>query len=181
MLDTRSYVGAESATFSEERSEYPVSCVVRRSTCYRYCNMDYLILSASQDRDILDEVLTYDISCQHSKYFIQRMLGYAQRLRLDLSTLNIRHAIPKKHFPAHSPKHSIWSLNYLRWVGRTYGEWIEACWSCMNQLAASLKEMAPATRHEVMDCQWGAWNFQKLVGLGMFCNASSSLTTHSVS
>lgn len=138
----------------------------------RYCNMDYLILSASHDRDVLDEVLTYDVSCQHSKHFLARMLGYARRLHLDITKVNIRHAIPKKHFPAHGPKHSIWSLNYLRWVGRTYGEWIEACWSCMNQLAASLKEMAPATRHEAMDCQWGAWNFQKLVNLGMFYHPS---------
>lgn len=130
--------------------------------------MVYLILSARPIKEILDAFLSYDISCQHYKYFIQRMLGYDPRLHLDLSKVSIRHGIPKKHFAAHGPKHSVWSLNFLRWVGRTYGEWIEPAWSCMNQLAASTKEMAPATRHEAMDCQWSGWNFQKLVGLGEF-------------
>lgn len=128
--------------------------------------MDYLLLSTLQRTEASDIVITYDIGCAHSIHFPKRTLTYPERLHLDFDKTTIRWAIPKKHLPGHGGNHSRFSLNYLKWMGRTYGEGIESAWSHMNPVALSTREMAPGTRHEVLDCHWNDWNHQKIVNFG---------------
>lgn len=128
--------------------------------------MDYLLLSTLADIIVRDIVITYDIGCQHSVNFPERNDSYAVDLRIDLDDFDIRWAIPKKHLPAHRGNHSRFSLNFLHRVGRTYGEGIESAWSHMNPISMSTREMAPGTRHEVLDCHWNNWNHEKLIAFG---------------
>ncbi|KAH9911956.1 uncharacterized protein BXZ73DRAFT_21051, partial [Epithele typhae] len=74
-------------------------------------------------------------------------------------------AIPKKHWHVHGANHAQWSLNYLQYVGRTYGEGVESHWGHMNPVHTSTCEMEPGGRHEVVDDHEGAWNWQKIVRL----------------
>lgn len=130
--------------------------------------MDYIVLSTLRAEILKDLLLSYDIACQYEKNFVKRMDSYPQWLHLNLDNLLIRFAIPKKHWLVHGPNHSRYSLNFLRHVGRTYGEGVESGWSVMNLAAMSTKEMAPATRTEALDSQWDAYNHLKRIGLGTF-------------
>ncbi|KAI0730668.1 hypothetical protein C8Q76DRAFT_612418, partial [Earliella scabrosa] len=123
----------------------------------KYANMDYLVFSTLIGL-ILALLISYDIACQWCKNLFARMeQHFPPHMHIDRSKVkDIRFAIPKKHFRVHGGEpHSRWSLNLLRWVGRTYGEWIEAHWSHMNPLATSTREMGPGMRHEVYNDHWG--------------------------
>ena len=103
-----------------------------------------------------DEILfSYDIACQWHKKLPIRMKEFPEAMRIDREKQQVRYAIPKKHFRVHGPNHSRFSLNFLRWVARTYGEGIEALWAHLNPIAAAGREMSPGMRHEVYDDHWG--------------------------
>ena len=44
------------------------------------------------------------------------------------------------------------------------GEEVEITWTHTNPLAPSVREMAPAARHETLNDHWNGWNFWKIVG-----------------
>ncbi|KAI0689410.1 hypothetical protein C8T65DRAFT_700260 [Cerioporus squamosus] len=135
-----------------------------------YANMDYLVFSTLIGILILALLLLYDIACQWSKHFFKRMEeNFPPIMQIDRTKVkDIRFAIPKHHYCVHGGEpHLRWSLNFLRWVGRTYGEGIESHWSHVNPLALSTREMGLGMRHETYDDHWGAWNWQKTISL---CN-----------
>ena len=117
-------------------------------------------------------LVSYDIACQWHKNLGKRIEAFPDSMKLDLAASHTRYAIPKKHYRVHGPHHSRYSLNFIRWVGRTYGEGIESQWGHMNPISLSAREMSPSVRQETLDDHWGAWNWQKLIGLG----ASSGFT-----
>ncbi|RPD52689.1 hypothetical protein L226DRAFT_548691 [Lentinus tigrinus ALCF2SS1-7] len=104
-----------------------------------YANMDYLIFSTLIGILLLALLLSYDIACQWSKRFFTRMReNFPPTMQIDWT----RH-----HYRVHGGEpHSRWSLNFLRWVGRTYGEGIESQWSHINLLALSMREMGLGMR-----------------------------------
>ncbi|THH13992.1 hypothetical protein EUX98_g9660, partial [Antrodiella citrinella] len=130
----------------------------------KYCNMDYLVLSTLVLSLIHRLVLSYDIACQYSKKFDTRRLSYSEDVQVNIEA--IRWAIPKKHIAVHGKNHSRFSLNFLRHVGRTYGEGIESAWNYNNPLSGATIEMGLALRHEVLDDHWNAWNWLKTVSFG---------------
>lgn len=131
--------------------------------------MDYILLSTLTGT-VVPIFLTYDIACQYSKNFARRVANFPPSMRLDeIRVVSMKWAIPKKHWRVHGEKnHSQFSLNYLLFSGRTYGEGIETGWSHMNPVSMSTKEMAPAGRREVLDDHWGSWNWQKILGFGEY-------------
>ncbi|KAI0083018.1 hypothetical protein BDY19DRAFT_901053, partial [Irpex rosettiformis] len=133
----------------------------------KYCSMDYILLCTLIGTSVA-VFLTYDIACQYSKHFARRVAEFPPCMRLDVARVDsIRWAIPKKHWRVHGEKgHSQFSLNYLPYSGRTYGEGIETGWSHMNPVSMSTKEMAPSSRREVIDDHWNSWNWQKTLGFG---------------
>ncbi|RDX40435.1 hypothetical protein OH76DRAFT_1459514 [Lentinus brumalis] len=133
----------------------------------KYANMDYLFFSTLLGVIIIILLVSYDIACQWSINLVKRMADFPIDMWLDLSRTTLRYAIPKKHFRVHGPNHSRFSFNFLRGVGRTYGEGIESHWSHMNPVALSAREMSPGVRHEHLNDHWGAWNWQKIVGFGL--------------
>ncbi|KAI0684251.1 hypothetical protein BC835DRAFT_1409185 [Cytidiella melzeri] len=133
----------------------------------KYCTMDYILLSTLIGTSTA-VFLTYDIACQYSKNFARRVTDFPPCMRLDSPRVSLlRWAIPGKHWRVHGEKdHSQFSLNYLPYSGRTYGEGIETGWAHMNPVSMSMKEMAPSARREVLNDHWSLWNWQKTLGFG---------------
>jgi len=136
-------------------------------TC-RFCSMDYVLLSALINITIAMLVVSYDIACQWSKNFRTRIIEFPPAMDLNLDDISFTTVIPKFHILGHGKKcQSVWSLNYRRWMGRTDGEGVEREWSHINPVALSTKVMGPGARHDTLDDHWGAWNWHKVVSMGM--------------
>ncbi|KAI0686904.1 hypothetical protein C8T65DRAFT_590675 [Cerioporus squamosus] len=134
----------------------------------KYLIMDYIVFSTILGLALM-LLISYNIACQwHKKLARRAREDLPPHIQTNISKLDIRYAIPKKHIRVHGPKHSRFSLNFLRWVGRTYAEGIEAHWTHMNPLALSGREMGPGVRREHYNDHWGAWNWQKVIGFGLY-------------
>lgn len=129
--------------------------------------MDYALLSTMVATFIMMLVVSYDIACQWSVNLGKRIQSFPENMRLDLQTVHLTTVIPKFHIYAHGKScQTKWSLNYLRWMGRTDGEGVEREWSHINPVALSTRLMGPGGRWDTLDDHWGAWNWRKTVGLG---------------
>ena len=136
----------------------------------RYCNMDYVLLSALAPCRLSSVFISYDIACQFKLGFEKRMKDLPLELQLS-NSVRTDWGIPKCHCPAHKlPCQAPHSLNLKPGVGRTDGEGIERSWSEMNHVANSTKEMGPGSRHDTLDDQFGHHNWRKKVALGKFCS-----------
>ena len=134
-------------------------------TPIRYCNMDYIILSALLGVTLLRIILTYDIACQWSKNFKKRMTeNFPEAMRISDQT-TIDTAIPSWHINGHGQScRQNFCLGYMKGAGRTCGEEVEVSWSHTNPLAPSVREMGPAARHDTLNDHWNGWNFRKIIG-----------------
>lgn len=93
----------------------------------------------------------------------------AHSTKLDPSQMQtmVEYVIPKFHIAAHgSSCRSCYSLNFLRYMGRTDGENIERGWAWMNPASLSTREMGPGARHDTLDDQWSSWNFRIMTRIG---------------
>lgn len=132
--------------------------------------MGFILLSAIERtlqkwRQLL---ISYDIACQFALNFAKRMLDFPLELRIDVTQTEILFRVPKFHLPAHGDKcQTIYSFNFTRGVGRTYGEIIESNWSETNGAALQSREMSPSNRQEFLDMVFGALNWKKVTRIGM--------------
>ncbi|KAI9059925.1 hypothetical protein FKP32DRAFT_1613943 [Trametes sanguinea] len=139
----------------------------------KFSYMDFLLVSTLLSVMVFLLVVSYDIACQYCKHFNRRVQeDFPEELRPDLDDLNIRWVIPKHHIAVHGANHSHFSLNNLSGVGRVYGEGVESSWSSLNPIAMSTREMALATRHEVLNDHMGDWNWRKTIGFEDFLRKS---------
>ena len=133
-------------------------------TLNRYCSMDYMVLSILITVFAPRVVLSYDIGCQWSKKFRERMLMYDEDLHIP-DDLELEIGIPSWHVNGHGAFcRENYSLNYIPGVGRTCGEDVETTWSSTNCLAPSTREMGSGARKETLNDHWNSWNFRKIVG-----------------
>ncbi|KAI0070519.1 hypothetical protein K474DRAFT_1713270 [Panus rudis PR-1116 ss-1] len=134
----------------------------------RYCNMDYIILSALCGLKQLHGILSYDIMCQWLKNFFQRMKTLPPHLQVEIPKGDMRYAIPKYHLNAHREEdHNRYSLNLIPGAARMDGEEIERNWSRHDGAATSTREMGPGSRHDTLEDYFGFANWRKYVGLGI--------------
>ena len=104
---------------------FSVQPAVHSSQSLRYVNMDYLFISTLRhSADIVELVVSYDIVCQWSRNFWERMAVYSHSIRVDhTGQKNYHFLIPKFHLPAHIKAcQTVFSFNFNRHVGRTDGE-----------------------------------------------------------
>ena len=88
-------------------------------------------------------------------------------------TTQVDVAIPGWHINGHGTKcQNNFNLAYMEGAGRTVSEDIEMTWASTNSLAPSIREMAPAARHDTLNDHW---NFCKIVGFHMFVRLSQHL------
>lgn len=131
--------------------------------------MDYIFASSMQHFIPNRLVISYDIACQWSRHFISRCSSLPAHVKLDPSQMQtmVEYVIPKFHIVAHgSSCRSRYSLNFLRYMGRTDGENIERGWAWMNPASLSTREMGPGARHDTLDDQWSSWNFRIMTRIG---------------
>jgi hypothetical protein len=113
--------------------------------------------------------VTYDIACQWSINFFERMQDRPSEWHLP-KTIKIVFKVPKFHLPAHTEKcHAPYALDYTEGVGDTDGESPERNWSGLNESASSLSMMTEGARFDTTDDVCNDWNHEKTLDLGMLC------------
>lgn len=134
----------------------------------RYCNMDFIIASALSSIDAtLPLCLSYDIACQWSKHFWERM----KSLPADLQPVPrpITFKVPNFHLPAHKPPcHSPYSFHFMLGAADTNGEGIEQNWEFANGAGPSTKLMGPGSRQLMLEDLFGFHNYRRLVAMSKF-------------
>jgi len=129
--------------------------------------MDFLIFSALIGITLPWIFITYDIGCQWSQNFRSRMAEFPENMKIKPET-KVDVVIPSWHINGHGERcRQNFCLGYTKGAGRTCGEEVEISWSHTNPLAPSVREMAPAARHETLNDHWNGWNFHKIVGFSM--------------
>lgn len=139
--------------------------------------MDYFVMSTVAHGQPKVLRLSYDIGCQYLKHHLERCDLYATLEPNVFSAnedLHVTYNVPKFHLPAHIVECQVqFNHNYTPGVGRTDGEAPERGWSDSNDLGKSTRPMGPGSRHDTIDDDFGATNWAKSIGMGMFaCHAS---------
>ncbi|KAK0444170.1 hypothetical protein EV421DRAFT_1903278 [Armillaria borealis] len=111
----------------------------------RYCNMDYIALSASKNHGVQVVFYSYDIACQWKINFFKRVTAFSKDWQIP-EGVEVCFGIPKCHCKGHKrPCQCRFSMN-IQIVGRTDGEGIERTWAEVNMVANSTKEMGPGNQ-----------------------------------
>ena len=123
---------------------------------------------------VKEYVFSYDIACQFSRHFSERwkklfaLPFFPERLKLKLSEVYLDWVVPKFHIMAHGPScQTDFSLNYKQHMARTDGENIERGWAAFNPASMQVREMGSGSRRDVLNYHFDAWNFQRIVNMGM--------------
>ncbi|PBK63779.1 hypothetical protein ARMSODRAFT_893876, partial [Armillaria solidipes] len=149
----------------------------------RYCNMDYIALSAAHDHGLKSIFFSYDIACQWKLNFFEHMTAFP--CAPEFKAVDIQFGIPKCHCKGHKLKCQCYHAMQIQIIGRTDGEGIERAWSEINVVVNSTKEMGPGNRWDKLDVQFARHNWHKTIGLGtsvkaviciLFDNASRHMT-----
>ena len=113
-------------------------------------------------------VLIYDVACQYSVKFWNRVKQSTILSSIFPTFLNILWAIGKFHLAAHKEGcFGQFSLNFLPGIGVLDGEILETLWAPMNRIAGSASAMSKAHRAEILDQYFGDSNWKKITGLGI--------------
>ena len=140
--------------------------------CSRYANMDYIFASAVKSMELLLVAISYDIVCQWFVNIFGRMTMWPQELQMR-EGLSLRPLIPKFHELAHLEKlHEQYSFNLAEGVGLSDGECPERLWSSHNALYSSTRTTGPGTRDDILDDNFGQWNWLKYSSMGKFSGLS---------
>ncbi|PBK63572.1 hypothetical protein ARMSODRAFT_1023775 [Armillaria solidipes] len=134
----------------------------------RYAPMDYVFGSALNDyAGLMYAIISYDIACQWFVNLGKCMTDWPAEISSTAESIVLTPATPKFHEPAHKQQnHQEFSCNYIKGMGRSDCEVPERLWGPHNQLGNSTKTMGPGSRHDVLDDNFGFWNWQKYVGMG---------------
>jgi len=104
---------------------------------HRFCNVDYTVLSSIKGVRLHRIILTFDVGCQYSKKFSDRMKEFPLEMQIDEETV-VEFAIPSWHTNAHGADcHADFGLSFRDGVGRTFGEEVEVTWAGTNPLGPS--------------------------------------------
>ncbi|KAK0474520.1 hypothetical protein IW261DRAFT_1422824 [Armillaria novae-zelandiae] len=123
-------------------------------------------------------VLTYDVACQYHvklrKCFIDNFIDLADIIDIILCL------VPKMHLDGHIEKCKYeFSLNYVKGMGRSHGEGIEASWAETKQSGGSTRQMNHGHRHDKLNDFHNYWNWAKVENMiPMQADILSSLTRH---
>ena len=139
--------------------------------------MDFLIFGALVGILLPWILITYDIGCQWSKNFRSRMSEFPEHMQIKPET-KVDMGIPSWHITSHGERcRNDFCLGYTKGAGRTCGEEVEITWSHTNSLAPSVREMAPAARHDTLNDHWIGWNFRKIIGFREYSSFPVLLST----
>jgi hypothetical protein len=132
-------------------------------------NIDYAICQALtyNTAGLTEALIEYDIACQWSLHFTERVNSSPQSLSLPPDLVSWIPAIGKFHLAAHIPecfhKHS---LNFVAGAGQQDGEILETLWAGLNKASGSIRAMSKAHRQETLDDLMRDSNWKKLIRIG---------------
>ena len=91
-----------SVIYRKEKSNYDSSHWQSFILTYhiRFCNIDYVVLSSIKGEPLPRIILPFDIGCQYSKNFWERMRTFPTEMQIKEDTV-IEFAIPSWHINAH--------------------------------------------------------------------------------
>lgn len=137
---------------------------------HRFANADYALAGALKGATALKRiVVSYDIGCGYAVNFKKRFKNSEQFHHLLPLLDKITFLIGKLHLVGHKEACQIlYSFNYTPGVGRTDGEAAERVWAQANENIVSTREMTQGHRHDVLNDQHSALNFDKYVNTSMF-------------
>jgi len=116
-------------------------------------------------------ILSYDIACQYSKNFLDRLNALPECIRPLITDWTLKFVVPKFHIRGHIIAcQEEFSYNFMPSAAMTDGEGIERFWSAIGGVAYSTAQMGPGARHEFLNDLIGAANFVKLCDLGKVLN-----------
>ncbi|KAJ7712102.1 hypothetical protein B0H16DRAFT_1667635 [Mycena metata] len=132
----------------------------------RFCNMDFLLLSALLMYGLLYVIVSYDIACQYAINFWERMSKCPEPMRLKLAPSNVWWKVPNFHLPPHKrPCHSPYSFHWMWGAGMTHGEGVEQNWAFSNGAAASMRLMGPGSRQATLEDVFGFHNYDRVLAM----------------
>lgn len=114
--------------------------------------------------------ISYDIACQWSVNFIERLKAMNVTSPFLQPGVDIRYVVPKFHLPAHISACQTKFAFMFNWgCGLGDGEAPERGWGESGALAPATRKMGPGSRRDVLDFNWGDYNWRKIVDLGASC------------
>ncbi|KAJ7912863.1 hypothetical protein B0H13DRAFT_2232401 [Mycena leptocephala] len=133
-----------------------------------YSNMDYIFACILVHIDPrLLKIISYDIVCQWWINLKKCLKELPPLIWLVLIMNLIRFVIPKMHIHSHTLAcQLLFSLNLVPGSAQTDGGGIERPWAHIGGVATNTRKMGPGSREDILNCHWGFWNWQKLLGLG---------------
>lgn len=136
----------------------------------RYANTDYVVASALRHIMFLLWILiSYDIVCQWSVHFLERIKKLPPLVRLTLALRVCHFVIPKLHILGHTMScQDGFNLLYTLGAAMSDMEGIERIWSGSGLLGSSTREMGPGSRQNTIEDYWHNWNWRKNVNQGIF-------------
>ena len=133
----------------------------------RWANIDYLLASAVKGKGVRMIKDSYDVACEHEKFFFIRAENLPEHIRLDLPADAWVFVVPKFHIGAHKAEcQGTYSPNYTLHIARWDGEGVERLWWRLHAAAPSTKEMGRGSRWETLDDFCGFSNWRKTVQFG---------------
>ncbi|KAF9494569.1 hypothetical protein BDN71DRAFT_1431646 [Pleurotus eryngii] len=116
----------------------------------RYANTNFIVLSTLKNNPFVRLVLSYDICCQWSRNFRDRMANFPKSMCLsDEAFDHVTYVIPKFHLYGHGSKcQTTYSLSYIPWSTETDGEDPECCLHARFQKAVSMSARHTALHDE---------------------------------
>ncbi|KAJ7182645.1 hypothetical protein C8R43DRAFT_869153 [Mycena crocata] len=133
----------------------------------RNCNMDFLLVSVLMTFTLLCVVVSYDIACQYTINFWDRMSKFPELMCLThLAPSNVWWKVPNFHLPAHKkPCHSPYLFHWMWGAGMTHGEGVEQNWSFSNGAASSTRLMGPGARVATLEDVFGYHNYDRQLAM----------------
>lgn len=127
--------------------------------------MDYSFCHAVGGIDTDAAVFIYDICCQWSIHFRERV-SRGRFLHL-MEEFQMFTAVGKWHLGAHiSECFYKFSLNFLDGSGQIDGEVMETIWSVLDKVSGLTRSMSKAHRQEILDDYINDGNWKKLIKSG---------------
>jgi hypothetical protein len=132
--------------------------------------MDYSVCNALNfnTNGLRESLVIYDIMCQYSVHFKDRIREVSDYLSLD-PEMKLLGAVGKFHLADHVDScFAKWTLNFMQGAGHIDGEILETLWSGMNKVSGAARSMSKAHRQETLDDYMRDANWKKIVGIGEF-------------
>lgn len=147
----------------------------------RYAPMDYIFgPSSTLFAGLLQVIISYNIACQWFVNLGDCMAKWPTEIS-NVGGATLTPTIPKFHEPAYKQEnHQEFSCNLIKGMAASDCEVPEWIWGPHNALGNSMKMMGPGSHYDILDNNFGFWNWQKYISMGTGLNGYCSEYAESI-